>query len=146
MYSPFLLKEKNRACIVLKQAVTFHAGSANKYCSETQCDHVGYCQHPHARSIWFSCQGEEEINYFPSALIALLLIFSWCVWVLFQVQVFAIFEDLGISVDVVATSEVSLSLTLDPSKLWSRELIQQASVWTICTLFILDLSFAFPLF
>lgn len=41
---------------------------------------------------------------------------------------FAIFEDLGISVDVVATSEVSLSLTLDPSKLWSRELIQQASV------------------
>lgn len=43
-------------------------------------------------------------------------------------QVFSIFEDLGISVDVVATSEVSLSLTLDPSKLWSRELIQQASV------------------
>lgn len=43
-------------------------------------------------------------------------------------QVFAIFEDLGISVDVVATSEVSISLTLDPSKLWSRELIQQASV------------------
>lgn len=31
--------------------------------------------------------------------------------------------------DVVATSEVSISLTLDPSKLWSRELIQQASVW-----------------
>lgn len=44
------------------------------------------------------------------------------------VQVFSIFEDLGISVDVVATSEVSISLTLDPSKLWSRELIQQASV------------------
>jgi hypothetical protein len=43
--------------------------------------------------------------------------------------VFSIFEDLGISVDVVATSEVSISLTLDPSKLWSRELIQQASVW-----------------
>nr|XP_016501736.1 PREDICTED: aspartokinase 2, chloroplastic-like isoform X1 [Nicotiana tabacum] len=42
-------------------------------------------------------------------------------------QVFSIFEDLGISVDVVATSEVSISLTLDPSKLWSRELIQQAS-------------------
>lgn len=40
---------------------------------------------------------------------------------------FSIFEDLGISVDVVATSEVSISLTLDPSKLWSRELIQQAS-------------------
>ncbi|XP_022992711.1 aspartokinase 2, chloroplastic-like isoform X2 [Cucurbita maxima] len=43
----------------------------------------------------------------------------------FLAKVFAIFEDLGISVDVVATSEVSLSLTLDPSKLWSRELIQQ---------------------
>jgi len=28
----------------------------------------------------------------------------------------------------VATSEVSISLTLDPSKLWSRELIQQASL------------------
>ncbi|XP_021662839.2 aspartokinase 2, chloroplastic isoform X2 [Hevea brasiliensis] len=40
-------------------------------------------------------------------------------------RVFSTFEDLGISVDVVATSEVSISLTLDPSKLWSRELIQQ---------------------
>ena len=46
-------------------------------------------------------------------------------------QVFSIFEDLEISVDVVATSEVSLSLTLDPSKLWSRELIQQASSCSI---------------
>ncbi|XP_042502013.1 aspartokinase 2, chloroplastic-like isoform X1 [Macadamia integrifolia] len=45
----------------------------------------------------------------------------------FLARVFSIFEDLGISVDVVATSEVSISLTLDPSKLWSRELIQQAS-------------------
>ncbi|KMT07351.1 hypothetical protein BVRB_6g149770 isoform B [Beta vulgaris subsp. vulgaris] len=44
----------------------------------------------------------------------------------FLAKVFSIFEDLGISVDVVATSEVSISLTLDPSKLWSRELIQQA--------------------
>jgi aspartate kinase len=43
----------------------------------------------------------------------------------FLAKVFAIFEDLEISVDVVATSEVSISLTLDPSKLWSRELIQQ---------------------
>ncbi|XP_052187682.1 aspartokinase 1, chloroplastic-like isoform X2 [Diospyros lotus] len=43
----------------------------------------------------------------------------------FLAKVFSIFEELGISVDVVATSEVSLSLTLDPSKLWSRELIQQ---------------------
>jgi aspartate kinase len=43
----------------------------------------------------------------------------------FLAKVFSIFEELGISVDVVATSEVSISLTLDPSKLWSRELIQQ---------------------
>ncbi|KAF7075703.1 hypothetical protein CFC21_080460 [Triticum aestivum] len=43
----------------------------------------------------------------------------------FLAKVFSIFEDLGISVDSVATSEVSISLTLDPSKLWSRELIQQ---------------------
>ncbi|KAL5198703.1 hypothetical protein ABZP36_002215 [Zizania latifolia] len=45
----------------------------------------------------------------------------------FLAKVFSIFEDLGISVDCVATSEVSISLTLDPSKLWSRELIQQAN-------------------
>ncbi|XP_058194841.1 aspartokinase 2, chloroplastic [Rhododendron vialii] len=43
----------------------------------------------------------------------------------FLAKVFSTFEDLGISVDVVATSEVSISLTLDPSKFWSRELIQQ---------------------
>ncbi|KAG6621775.1 hypothetical protein I3842_Q002200 [Carya illinoinensis] len=43
----------------------------------------------------------------------------------FLAKVFSTFEDLGISVDVVATSEVSVSLTLDPSKLWSRELIRQ---------------------
>ncbi|CAN6472460.1 unnamed protein product [Victoria cruziana] len=43
----------------------------------------------------------------------------------FLAKVFSIFEELGISVDVVATSEVSISLTLDPSKLWTRELIQQ---------------------
>ncbi|PIA54928.1 hypothetical protein AQUCO_00901083v1 [Aquilegia coerulea] len=43
----------------------------------------------------------------------------------FLAKVFSIFEELGISVDAVATSEVSISLTLDPSKLWSRELIQQ---------------------
>ncbi|XP_068335345.1 aspartokinase 2, chloroplastic-like isoform X2 [Pyrus communis] len=43
----------------------------------------------------------------------------------FLAKVFTTFEDLGISVDVVATSEVSISLTLDPSKLWSRELIRQ---------------------
>jgi hypothetical protein len=50
-----------------------------------------------------------------------------CLHVSIFMQVFSIFEDLGISVDVVATSEVSISLTLDPSKLWSRELIQQVS-------------------
>ncbi|KAM0950254.1 putative aspartate kinase [Dioscorea sansibarensis] len=43
----------------------------------------------------------------------------------FLARVFSIFEDLGISVDSVATSEVSISLTLDPSKLWTRDLIQQ---------------------
>lgn len=43
----------------------------------------------------------------------------------FLAKVFSIFEELGISVDVVATSEVSISLTLDPSKLWDRELIEQ---------------------
>ncbi|GMP23195.1 hypothetical protein CsSME_00000879 [Camellia sinensis var. sinensis] len=45
----------------------------------------------------------------------------------FLAKVFSTFEDLGIFVDVAATSEVSISLTLDPSKLWSKELIQQAS-------------------
>ncbi|KAG2641445.1 hypothetical protein PVAP13_2KG250000 [Panicum virgatum] len=47
----------------------------------------------------------------------------------FLAKVFSIFEDLGISVDCVATSEVSISLTLDPSKLWSCELVQQKNVW-----------------
>jgi aspartokinase len=41
-------------------------------------------------------------------------------------QVFSTFEELEISVDVVATSEVSVSLTLDPAKLWERALIEQA--------------------
>ncbi|XP_058096202.1 aspartokinase 2, chloroplastic-like [Magnolia sinica] len=40
-------------------------------------------------------------------------------------KVFSIFEELGISVDVVATSEVSVLLTLDPSKILHRESIQQ---------------------
>ena len=43
----------------------------------------------------------------------------------FVARVFSIFEELGISVDVVATSEVSISLTLDPSKLLKREFIKQ---------------------
>ena len=51
----------------------------------------------------------------------------FCLHVYIFMQVFSIFEDLGISIDMVATSEVSISLTLDPSKLWSRELIQQVS-------------------
>ncbi|XP_002992028.2 aspartokinase 2, chloroplastic [Selaginella moellendorffii] len=42
----------------------------------------------------------------------------------FLAKVFSTFEELGISVDVVATSEVSISLTLDPIKIWSRDLIQ----------------------
>lgn len=50
-----------------------------------------------------------------------LLSFNALCMELTSVQVFSTFEDLGISVDVVA----SISLTLDPSKLWSRELIQQ---------------------
>ncbi|KAL2631270.1 hypothetical protein R1flu_015956 [Riccia fluitans] len=40
-------------------------------------------------------------------------------------KVFSVFAENGISVDVVATSEVSISLTLDPAKLWERELIEQ---------------------
>ncbi|BBN07874.1 aspartate kinase [Marchantia polymorpha subsp. ruderalis] len=43
----------------------------------------------------------------------------------FLSKVFSVFAENGISVDVVATSEVSISLTLDPSKLWERELIEQ---------------------
>lgn len=38
-------------------------------------------------------------------------------------KVFSIFKEEEISVDVVATSEISVSVTLDSSKLWSRDLI-----------------------
>lgn len=41
----------------------------------------------------------------------------------FLANVFAAFRDCGVSVDVVATSEVSVSLTLDPSRVWERELV-----------------------
>ena len=41
----------------------------------------------------------------------------------FLAKVFTIMEANQISVDVVATSEVSVSLTLDPAKLWSRSLV-----------------------
>ncbi|CAN7038961.1 unnamed protein product [Brassica rapa subsp. trilocularis] len=50
----------------------------------------------------------------------------------FLSKVLSTFEKMGIPVDVVATSEVSVSLTLDPSKFCSKELIQQASfIWEI---------------
>uniref|UniRef100_A0A7S1HQ75 aspartate kinase n=1 Tax=Phaeocystis cordata TaxID=118079 RepID=A0A7S1HQ75_9EUKA len=40
----------------------------------------------------------------------------------FLSKVFGVFEELEISVDVVATSEVSVSVTLDISKVWARDL------------------------
>lgn len=43
----------------------------------------------------------------------------------FLAEVFAVLQHNGISVDVVATSEVSVSLTLDPAKIWSRDLAQE---------------------
>jgi hypothetical protein len=64
-----------------------------------------------------------ELSYFVCLHFSLLIAVS-----IYELgQVFSIFEDLGISVDCVATSEVSVSVSLDPSKIWSRELIQQAS-------------------
>lgn len=59
---------------------------------------------------------------------------------------FSIFEDLGISMDVVATSEVSLSLTLDLSKLRIRELIQQASIGFMVPFVVIDPAFQFTYF
>lgn len=102
------------------------AGSADKHSFEAERYHVGYCQYSHAWSIWLPCKGDISISlasylHFISPLL-------FCLLNRFTVQVFSTFEDLGISVDVVATSEVSISLTLDPSKFWSRELIQQASI------------------
>jgi len=41
----------------------------------------------------------------------------------FLAKIFNIFKQEKISVDVVATSEIAVSLTLDPSRLWSRSLI-----------------------
>ena len=40
----------------------------------------------------------------------------------FLAKVFAIFAEERVSVDVVATSEVSVSITLDQAKIWSRDL------------------------
>jgi len=42
-----------------------------------------------------------------------------------QAQTFSIFQRNEVSVDVVATSEVSISLTLDPSKIWGRDLVSE---------------------
>ena len=42
-----------------------------------------------------------------------------------QAQTFSIFQRNEVSVDVVATSEVSISLTLDPSKIWGRDLASE---------------------
>lgn len=43
----------------------------------------------------------------------------------FLARVFAVMEKARISVDCIATSEVSVSLTLDPAKLWSRDLVKE---------------------
>ena len=43
----------------------------------------------------------------------------------FLAKVFAVMNNAGISVDCVATSEVSVSITLDPAKLWSRGLVKE---------------------
>lgn len=44
----------------------------------------------------------------------------------FLARVFEVFSKQKLSVDVVATSEVSVSLTLDPAKtLWERDLIEE---------------------
>jgi hypothetical protein len=76
-----------------------------------------YCKCYMWRQICLFCLFHHVVAFFVSLII-----------IHARVQVFSIFEDLGISVDCVATSEVSISLTLDPSKLWSRELIQQVSI------------------
>jgi len=43
----------------------------------------------------------------------------------FLARVFDVLKTNKISVDVVATSEVSVSLTLDPAKFWFRDLYQE---------------------
>lgn len=121
------------AIIITKQNVMLlhMTDSFNEHCSETQCDHAGYSKHPNAWSSRISCQGNniylQRIYVANVSVHQLLVQGPNCALLHSFGQVFSIFEDLEISVDVVATSEVSISLTLDPSKLWSRELIQQAS-------------------
>jgi aspartate kinase len=41
----------------------------------------------------------------------------------FLARVFGVFEAQQVSVDMIASSEVSVSLTLDPARLWERDLI-----------------------
>lgn len=43
----------------------------------------------------------------------------------FLASLFDVFRACGVSVDVVATSEVSVSLTLDPARVWSRDLVDE---------------------
>lgn len=70
---------------------------------------------------------DGNVFTFPILQLTFLKILLFLSW-----QVLSTFEKMGISVDVVATSEVSVSLTLDPSKFCSKELIQQASfIWVI---------------
>jgi len=51
----------------------------------------------------------------------------------FLARVFSVFDAQKLSVDVVATSEVSVSLTLDPAKtLWERDLIEEELESLMC--------------
>lgn len=43
----------------------------------------------------------------------------------FLASLFDVFRSCGVSVDVVATSEVSVSLTLDPARMWDRDLVEE---------------------
>lgn len=100
-------------------------GCTNKHSAKVKCHYVGHSEHEDAWSVWFSGKGKLE-----SAEPFCFLIFCYSYLCMHELeQVFAIFEDLGISVDCVATSEVSISVSLDPSKIWSRELIQQVSAF-----------------
>ncbi|AQK75502.1 Aspartokinase 1 chloroplastic, partial [Zea mays] len=97
--------------------------------------------YPHAKTVpYLTFEEATELAYFGAQIVLTSIVLKSNVTMLdivstrmlgqygFLARVFAIFEDLCISVDCVATSEVSVSVSLDPSKIWSRELIQQASV------------------
>nr|CAB3479318.1 unnamed protein product [Digitaria exilis] len=94
--------------------------------------------YPHAKTVpYLTFEEATELAYFGAQVVLTSIVLKSNVTMLdivstrmlgqfgFLARVFAIFEDLGISVDCVATSEVSISVSLDPSKIWSRELIQQ---------------------